>query len=1083
MVGLVGTLLLGPVPAHANRADASASATAPFSAAALPPAQLPTAAPAATLPTDRVIVRFREGMGSQSSGVRTLGVQVLREDHASGVTVLAVNPRDVPSILGQLAALPEVEYAEPDYRVGILEGPTAQDSDDSRVLTSGVPISGTISPATDLDTYYFDAMAGQRITIRMTRQTAPLDPFLRLYSPTGSLLAWDDDSGGNLNSLIPNVTLAISGRYRIEAFSYFGMSAGPYELVATLDSPPTATATRTATPTGTPGSPTPSATVPAGAVVTPNDPAFVQQYGLQRIRGPQGWALSTGREDVIIAVVDTGVDLSHPDLAGKIVGGWDFVNDDPIAQDDQGHGTHVAGIAAGIANNALGIAGVAWGARVMPIKVLDAGGSGYTSDVAAGIIWAADHGAKVINLSLGGAGRSVTLETAVNYAVAKGALVVAAAGNGGNSVPNYPGAYPAAIAVAATDSSNARASFSTYGSFVDIAAPGVSIYATVPTGSCDLCHGSGYAALSGTSMATPHVAGVAAVLAGLPEYSTPAHIRSAIEGAALDLGAPGRDDFYGFGLVQLDAAIRFLAPGSTTPTPPPTSSPTATRTPLPPTPPTASPTPSRTPLLPTPATPSPSPTWAPIPPSFTRLRPTQGLTSEPVDVVIEGRGLSSATVAVLRHAKAGTRVPLVGVRAFDTTRLLGSIPATIDSGAYDLLLTNPGTPETVIRNVYLAVDPVSDDFFVEPADIWSLPARPYVGTEAELGVNIRRRGAGPSVLLPVRFYQGDPDGGRLLADLAVTFESRSRFAWLSTPWAVGPAAGPISITVVLDPDGTVPETSTANNRASRTFAILGGGGDTVAPVAASLVASDGAPAVADPTVGLELHAYDPPGGSGLALMMLIERVLNPASGTWTPVQTTRWLPFSASPTLTLAPGAGARTIQAFVADAAGNVSLRPAVARFDFLPASDSLLSGQTRIFRRLVRAGETISVRLTPESGDPDLYIWDPRGRRALVRNASGLEIDEGSVVASLTGYYQIEVEAYTDTTYSIAITASSASLRGLSEEPGPNAAKPPPRTSAAVDVTLEPEDGFAFPELPERRETGRLAIPAAFNRDALER
>jgi subtilisin family serine protease len=443
----------------------------------------------------------------------------------------------------------------------------------------------------------------------------------------------------------------------------------------TPTSTPTPVRSLTATPTATP--PRSSAFVRWS-----NDPLFQagRQYGLHQIRALDGWGYSTGSESIIIAIVDTGIDLAHPDLADKIIPGYDFVNNDPIPQDDHGHGTHVAGIAAAVTNNGIGIAGVSWGARLLPVKVLNEQGWGYTSAIAAGIVWAADRGARVINLSLGGPA-STTLREAVNYAVGKGALVVAAAGNSGNSTPNYPGAYPAAISVAATDSTNRRASFSNFGPFVDLAAPGVSIYSTVPTGSCDLCHPSGYRALSGTSMATPMVAGVLAILAGLAPEASPAGLRAAVEQSALDLGPAGRDDEYGFGLVQLDAAIRTLRPDLA---PAPTATPS-------PTPTVSSPTPTAPPVL--------------RAPSFTRLSPSQGFTSQPQELLIEGANFLRATTASLRHTKSGAEVGLANVRILDSTWLLGTVPAGIASGSYDLLLVNPPAAETVVREAYLVRDP------------------------------------------------------------------------------------------------------------------------------------------------------------------------------------------------------------------------------------------------------------------------------------------------------------------------------------------------------------------------------------------
>ncbi|HCC78613.1 MAG: hypothetical protein A2X25_09865 [Chloroflexi bacterium GWB2_49_20] len=334
------------------------------------------------------------------------------------------------------------------------------------------------------------------------------------------------------------------------------------------------------------------------ADTVPSDPDWESQYGLPAIHAPQGWDLSTGSSAVTIAIVDTGVDLSHSDLAGKIVPGFDFVNNDNIPQDDRGHGTHVAGIAAATSNNNIGIAGVSWGARIMPVKVLDASGSGSYVNVSKGIIWAADKGAQVINLSLGGPMPSSMLEEAVNYAYDKGVTLVAAAGNSGSNSVLYPARYPHVIAVAATDGSNNHAAFSNFGPEVDVSAPGVGIYSTTL--------GNTYAYLSGTSASAPFVSGLAAILRGMPSEPSPDEITTELETTAADLGVVGRDDYYGFGLIQMDAAIRPILPTPTptslstsTPTSTPTHTPTATFTPssTPTSTPTATFTPSSTPTF------------------------------------------------------------------------------------------------------------------------------------------------------------------------------------------------------------------------------------------------------------------------------------------------------------------------------------------------------------------------------------------------------------------------------------------------------------------------------------------------------
>lgn len=321
----------------------------------------------------------------------------------------------------------------------------------------------------------------------------------------------------------------------------------------------------------------------------PNDvDVFGFQFqDLQNIRAFQGWDLSRGGSSVRIAVVDTGVDQAHEDLLTKIVAGYDFVNNDSDPQDDSftGHGTHVAGIAAAMTNNTIGIAGTSWGARIMPVKVLNAFGNGTIANVSAGITFAADNGAQVINLSLGTPINSPILQAAIDYAYNKNRTLVAASGNT-NTAVLYPAAYPNVIAVGAVDVTTARAAFSNFGPELSVVAPGVGIRSTMP--------GAAYGQKSGTSMAAGYVSGLAAILVGVSP-KPPVTIKSVIQNTALDLGAAGRDDLYGWGLIQMDAAIRQVLP---TPSPSPTLDPGSTFIPIatlgPP--PSSEPLPSSTPL-------------------------------------------------------------------------------------------------------------------------------------------------------------------------------------------------------------------------------------------------------------------------------------------------------------------------------------------------------------------------------------------------------------------------------------------------------------------------------------------------------
>ena len=270
------------------------------------------------------------------------------------------------------------------------------------------------------------------------------------------------------------------------------------------------------------------------------------QYGNALIRSADARASVDGPlSSVVVAVVDTGV-ASHPELAAALLPGRNFTTVDPTDTTDRGgHGTHVAGTIAADADTT--VEGIAPGARILPVKVLGDDGLGYTDWVADGIVWAADNGADVINLSLGGPGSSTLLTAAVDHARSLGVTVIAAAGNSNTSTPFYPAATRGVIGVSAVDSSRARAGFSNYGSYVDIAAPGVGIVSSYP---------SGYASLSGTSMASPHVAGVAALVEAAAPGLTPAQVERVLAGSTTDLGVTGRDQLFGHGLVDAVRAVQ-----------------------------------------------------------------------------------------------------------------------------------------------------------------------------------------------------------------------------------------------------------------------------------------------------------------------------------------------------------------------------------------------------------------------------------------------------------------------------------------------------------------------------------------------
>lgn len=288
------------------------------------------------------------------------------------------------------------------------------------------------------------------------------------------------------------------------------------------------------------------------------DPYRTAQWALTRLSAEKVWAAQPGA-GVKVAVLDTGVDAKHPDLAGVVLSGRDLVSGGNGHTDPNGHGTHVAGVIAATANNGLGVAGLAQGVRILPVRVLSANGAGTDADLANGIVWAVDRGAQVINLSVGAPDYSAAEEAAVAYAVQRGVVVVSAAGNmraQGNPTI-YPAAFPGVIGVGAGDTSDRPAAFSSTGSGVDLLAPGMKIVSTYPPNT--------YAYMDGTSMSAPHVSAIAALVRAAAPRATGGQVAAVLTGTARDLAPTGRDDASGYGMVRPLEALTLakrLATGS-----------------------------------------------------------------------------------------------------------------------------------------------------------------------------------------------------------------------------------------------------------------------------------------------------------------------------------------------------------------------------------------------------------------------------------------------------------------------------------------------------------------------------------------
>lgn len=307
----------------------------------------------------------------------------------------------------------------------------------------------------------------------------------------------------------------------------------------------------------------------AQAAYLPNDPLVTSgsEWHLAQIAAPQAWDFTTGTKSTLVAVLDSGIAALQPDLVNQIVPGYDFVNGDSDPTDDFGHGTAVAGTIAAAGNNSTGVAGIAFGCGILPVKVVDSAGFGSYSCIAQGIKYAVDRGARVINLSIAGSSSSITLQEAIDYAWSNNVVIVASAGNNGNNALQYPAACDHVVAVSATEPDDTLAPFSNYGFYVTLAAPGDDIWTTHRSTNTP------YASWRGTSFSSPIVAGVAALVASANPTLSNAKIVSLLESTADDVGAPGYDTSFGFGRVNAFRAVAAasLEPGALPPAMPPQS--------------------------------------------------------------------------------------------------------------------------------------------------------------------------------------------------------------------------------------------------------------------------------------------------------------------------------------------------------------------------------------------------------------------------------------------------------------------------------------------------------------------------------
>lgn len=289
--------------------------------------------------------------------------------------------------------------------------------------------------------------------------------------------------------------------------------------------------------------------------VQPDDAYWARQWAPRRLQTPLAWEVTTGQPAVLVAIIDSGIDLNHPEFAGRIVAGYDYVGSDPVPQDDNGHGTHIAGLIAAAGNNGLGVAGTAWGVRLLIYKALNSQGTGSASAVAQAVSAAVNQGARIITLSLSLSAPSTVLQNALQSAYAAGAVIVASSGNQSGAI-TFPAAYPEVIAVGATTRSDDWAGYSNYGPELDVAAPGGVVSDQILSTGLN----GGYTSLYGTSMAAPYVAGVAALMRSVAPQLSNSTVAGILRNTADKVGTfpyvGGRNNYLGYGRVNAAKAIR-----------------------------------------------------------------------------------------------------------------------------------------------------------------------------------------------------------------------------------------------------------------------------------------------------------------------------------------------------------------------------------------------------------------------------------------------------------------------------------------------------------------------------------------------
>ena len=465
----------------------------------------------------------------------------------------------------------------------------------------------------------------------------------------------------------------------------------------------------------------------------------------------------------------------------------------------------------------------------------------------------------------------------------------------------------------------------------------------------------------------------------------------------------------------------------------------------------------------------------PPPPSVSHIAPNQGTNDVPNEINVYGLNFAEGVSVTL-----GTTPPTdLNTVRYSSSHLRATVPVSLSAGTYDLTVANPDGRSDTLANAYTVFDVQveNDDLYAQSHDLWSDPLTIRQGEQANLGLVVHRQGGKTTLFsVTVRFYDGDPDnGGTPIGHGTVYLLSpRSSESTAKVPWSPA-TAGDYAIYARIDPDSAISETIETNNTVSTTITVLPMAGDTTPPVVTSFAINSGAEMTAVPTVTLSVGAEDNVAGSGMGSIFFVEFEFVQAAMQWVPVQASGWLSYTDTYTWTLMPVAGARYLQAWAADKAGNVSLAPYKDHINYPSPSDQIAAGQVRVYRQYVAAGQTLSVTVTPISGDPDLYIWSPSGNlTGSSLNLAG-EVDQWSDEITETGTYQIEVYGYNAAKYAISIEVIGTKVRSAARERSIRSVNldKTPRTEPVVAVSNEPPGQMAVPSAPVTGDSRAIYLP----------